>query len=129
MYPLRIFAALQVLLIASSISSVSGMSNISLDTVKQIIADSTSPDFLKKAIYDRSNDTVELDFKIASKSSVQFWVSDMNTKAEKFNKMVQFAEAGDQKYSIDMSPFPKGSYVVDFRSRGRFSGKRLIVKN
>jgi hypothetical protein len=129
MYPLRIFAVLQVLLIVASISSVSGMVNISSDTVKQVITDSTSPDFLKKAVYDRSNDTVELDFKIASNSSVQFWISDMNTKAEKYNKLVQFVEAGDQKYSIDMSPFPKGSYVVDFRSRGRFSGKRLIVKN
>jgi hypothetical protein len=63
MYPLRIFAVLQVLLIVASISSVSGMVNISSDTVKQVITDSTSPDFLKKAVYDRSNDTVELDFK------------------------------------------------------------------
>jgi hypothetical protein len=129
MYPLKLFAALQVLLILSCISSVSGMSNVSFDTVKPVISDSTSPDFLKKAVYNRLNDSVVLDFKLATKSTVHVWLSDMNTKAEKYNKMVLFTESGDQKYSIDMSGFPKGNYVVDFRSRGRFSGKRLIVKN
>jgi len=53
----------------------------------------------------------------------------MGSKETDYVKEVSFNETGNQSYMIDMRSFPKGNYVLDFRSRQRFSAKKLIVKN